>query len=668
MPKKIIYVEFLTVSHLIQDILPALRKLSTPGCLCVFDATKSAFFLSQFFGRIFHFEVEKISFEMADARDEKGTCVYLQVRFQALLRFQELIPKESPMEGRLEAYLAKAPVCVYDLYGEAKYSEIWHALVLIGLVQWHSRKLIKEAGLIDLYIYDRPLGNTLDSYAQENHVKLHFFGPFQSRELPFNKIWTLCKKIKPSLLFNLIKARLFSKKDPPVPAPQSASIPARMMVEYWGQFNLDRPGCISDLFFVDSQGIQGNDICLVFNNRRDPVDREKYSQMVKHGITAVSRTIQSSLVDENKVPVFNYQPQASSMENYPQIWRAHTQAYLKTRDYWKKFFQTYNIKLYTSWFKYDPSHIAMADAINDIGGISSIYQRSYESNPSPFFSVGSDLIFGFSPQGYELHRKSHSNFKYHITVGYIGDSRFKYLQSQAKEIRSQLSQKGAEHIIAYFDENSVDDGRWFMGHKLLRENYGFWLNKILEDKKLGIIFKPKVPGTLQKRLGPVADLLIKAQETGRCYIFNEGITQGSFPPAAAALAADFSIQECLWAGTAGVEAALSGCKTLLLDLEGIPSSPLYKLGPKVVFKNQLDLWNACQEHWKSPGGNPALGNWSSMIDEIDPFHDGCAAQRMSGYLKELLEGLRRGDKPKDVMEKTAENYAKLWGKDKVQRA
>ncbi len=311
--------------------------------------------------------------------------------------------------------------------------------------------------------------------------------------------------------------------------------------------------------------------------------------------------------------------------------------------------------------------MAIADALTDVGGISSIYQRSYKPGVSPQLAVGTDIIFGFSNRDCELQAGSGSQFRYYVTVGYLGDNRFDVLRPRASQIRNQLLTHGAKHIIAYFDENTLDDGRWFHGHKMAQDNYRFLLEKLLFNSELGLVLKPKVPGTLRRRLGDINRLLVEAEKTGRCFMFGEGSIFGSYPPAAAALAADIAIHDQLACGTAGLEAALAGIPTLLIDLEGWSFSPLYGLGDHVVFTDRDSAWRACEAYFKDPLAHPRAGNWSSMINEFDPFHDGRAAQRMSRYLKDLLEGLRAGEKPTEVMEKVAERYARQWGKDKVQR-
>jgi hypothetical protein len=341
-------------------------------------------------------------------------------------------------------------------------------------------------------------------------------------------------------------------------------------------------------------------------------------------------------------------------------------SYQNLRAYWKEFCEQFNVKLYTGWNKFDIRHMAIADALFDVGGISTLYQRAYAPNPSAEATIAVDVFFGLSPQGAEIERFNQSRIQYHVSVGYIADYRFPLLRPVAEQIRNQLKKNGAKFIIAFCDENTMDDGRWFMGHEFTQGNYAFLLEKILNDPAYGLVIKPKAPRTLFRRLGPLAKQLQEAQKTGRCYVFWEGAIQSSFPPAAAAMAADIAIHECLSAGTAGMECALSGTPTLLLDREGWSVSPLYQLGVgKVVFKDWPQLWDASTSYLKSPKDNGHIGNWSVMIKKLDPFQDGRAAERLGDYLKWLLEGLREGLPKGKIMADCAERYAKIWGHDKI---
>jgi hypothetical protein len=324
------------------------------------------------------------------------------------------------------------------------------------------------------------------------------------------------------------------------------------------------------------------------------------------------------------------------------------------------------VKVYVSWYKYDATHCAIADALLDVGGVGVIYQRACDFHPSAEIMIATDLVFGFSRLFAEVERRSSSAIRYYVITGYLGDHRFPLVRSEAERIRAAIKRRGAIHIVALFDENSADDPRWHTGHDLQREQYAFLLDKVLTEPWFGLVVKPKVPSTLRRRLGPVAELLARAEATGRCVIYEGGALHGSHPPAAAALAADVAIHGHLCAATAGAEAALAGVPTLLMDREGWSVSPLYRLGVgRVVFTDWPSLWRACVEHWQRPGGAPGFGDWSPILDELDPFRDGRAAERMGTYLQWLLDGFKDGLPRDTVMADAAARYAERWGHDRV---
>jgi hypothetical protein len=133
-----------------------------------------------------------------------------------------------------------------------------------------------------------------------------------------------------------------------------------------------------------------------------------------------------------------------------------------------------------------------------------------------------------------------------------------------------------------------------------------------------------------------------------------------------ALAADVTVHGNLVSATAGVETALAGAPTLLLDHERWSASPLNRLGAgTVVFRSLDELWETCLRHRSSPGGVPGFGDWSPILDEIDPFRDGCAAERMGTYIHWLLEGFQAGLDRQTVMADAAERYCARWGRDKI---
>ena len=150
---------------------------------------------------------------------------------------------------------------------------------------------------------------------------------------------------------------------------------------------------------------------------------------------------------------------------------------------------------------------------------------------------------------------------------------------------------------------------------------------------------------------------------GRCYIYEaSGRHTASAPPILAGLSADVCIHSHLSSGTASLECALEGIPTLLIDREGCPDSKLYELPEgKVVFKNWPETIDALMEHFQTPQGIPGFGDWSGIIDQLDPFRDGKAASRIGTYLHWLIQGYEQGLVRDTIMADAAERYRKRWG-------
>jgi hypothetical protein len=445
-------------------------------------------------------------------------------------------------------------------------------------------------------------------------------------------------------------------------------------VEFVGQLHLNHPERHSNLFFWQQSSLAGSDLSVVFNSFRCQLDEQGRDELAEHGLSdVITYPGATTLAD---APVFSgprYQPQKPA--HRPVLGRAGIESkwlqeqlsnYSRLRHYWEALFTEHNIGVFVTYDKLDGAHMAIADALESRGGITVNYERSYGTYACPDLAGSADVMFNFSQDSADLERRSGSSAKYHVVTGYLGDHRFSMLGNKSESVRDGLRSHGANHVLAFFDDTSSDDGRWSTGHQLTRENYTFLLEKLLSEPWFGLVIKPKIPVNLIRRLGPVADLLRKAESTGRCFVFWDGGHQGSYPPAAAALAADFAVHGHLWTGTAGVEAALSGIPTILMDREGWRDSSLYKLGiGKVVFTEWERLWDACLEHWARPGSLPGFGDWSSVLDELDPFRDGRAAERMGNYIQSLLTGLRAGQNRDMAMALAADQYREKWGYDKV---
>ena len=150
--------------------------------------------------------------------------------------------------------------------------------------------------------------------------------------------------------------------------------------------------------------------------------------------------------------------------------------------------------IHLTFHKYNKDHIPISNAINNIGGISAIWQWAFEGMPFKGASLTSDLYFNFSNH---LIFDKISNANYNISVGFIMDYKFEFLKKISLDLRKKIISNGAEKIITVFDENSNDYSRWHTGHHMQKDNYSYIIEEILKNKKLGVIFKPKNPKTLR---------------------------------------------------------------------------------------------------------------------------------------------------------------------------
>lgn len=451
----------------------------------------------------------------------------------------------------------------------------------------------------------------------------------------------------------------------------------RIAVEYYGNLNLNIPGMFSDLFFLQESSLCAQDLLLYFGLPQAPVTSEEWADIQKQGASAVVTNPLAAATPE--VPLFHrkrskatlnrYGGEGEPTENFLEyIWlKEHILDYYRRRDYWIDFMTQNNIKIHVTWFKYNLEHCAKIDAVKKTGGVGIVYQRSCDYFPAPWMFTKANVVFGFSKFEIDAGCQKRSCIPYYVLTGYLGDYRFNLLRKQASVVRGRIQSHGAKHIVAYFDEHAKNHPRWDLFYSAAIKHYTYLLNKVLENPWFGLILKPKAPSTLRSRLKPISDLLCQAEATGRCFIFEEGKLQASYPPAAASLGADVAIHGHLFAATAGIEAALAGTPTVMLDEEGIVNSPLYGvLGVnKIIFKDITILWQACTDHWNTPGGIPGFADWTDVLNEFDPFRDGRAAERMGTYLKWLIEGFKDGLPRETVLADAAERYTKIWGKDKI---
>lgn len=619
--------------------------------------------------------VERLAFDAAQIFDEEGILVWQRLYYRDMREaldcavrqpaFRAFLADEKA-SGGLKAYVRKQALPGVTLFAG---SGLWRAMYLVQIALWQARRDGVADERVTLFLNRCPwiaaIGEYARAYGGLNVVAVG--RGFRPKD-------TLLRLMGRDALLLWGKVRRLIS--PPEKVSCRETAPPCLALQYYGHFNLEQPQRYSDFFFWQQSDFPGDRLLALFNIPKDPLDTEKWAALSAHGMRGLALRHDAAACPEAAVHAETAlmanlggaaKVLAGALRSLEAGWLDRQRlAFHSQKDYWKRLFARYNVKVFVTWFKYNGDHCVIGEALRELGGALAVYQRSYEGNPTVQTALLADVYFGFSCNGAAVEAGAGSAIDCYVTTGYLGDHRFPLVREEAGKVRRMLQQNGARRIAAYFDEGSFPDARWGVDARRLQAHYAFLLEKLLGEHDFGLVLKPKVPATLAQRLGPLGKLLERAVATGRCYVYTEGVLQGSAPPAQAALSADLAIHGSLASGTAAVEAALAGVPTVLLDDDGWTMSPLYRLGVgRVVFKEWDALWYTWNESRAHPGAVPGFADWSPILDEIDPFRDGRAAERMGTFLKWMVEGFSAGQSRREVLAQAAERYRRAWGEDKI---
>jgi len=648
------FVSFLSI--LLKNNL--LKNLSTKESRTIYFIDVS-FFAEKFLLPLLRFlglTVERLQFTMLEIIDSKGELVRIRIPREDLFNFQEKIINSEGFKTLYHQSWDHDNIIDYINKGlidadASDVNSVSRVLFIINVVFWHMQKLDYMQAVF--VINKRAWTCLYREYAQSYKIELLsiksiLFKFSDLRKIIRNVPWLY------KILKNLKYGNISQKSD-----FQNLS-ENKLYVDGRGDVNLANNGYHTDFFWQLNSDFQLKKIiCKHYS------DEEK-DFFLKNNIHSINEGVYSNDNDLriHNQPLLNY---SREFKYEYRVIKSILSSYVLDRFNYASLFKRYGVKIFLSWDKYSNNHIVWSDAIKENGGISVNWQMAYDGYKNADSLINSDIVFSYSKFSTEIDKSIKSKIKYNVIIGYPKDYAPALLIKTANKVRSKLEANGAKKIVFVIDENSTDDSRWHTGHELQRENYSFILEKVLETPWLGVLFKPKRAIDLRQRLGHVEKLLDKAIATGRCHIFEEsGRHTTTAPPILAGLASDVCIHGHLCAGTAAIECALEGLPTLLINRERVIDSKLYDLPKgKVIFQDWPSALDALMDYFNTPNGIDGFGDWSSIIDELDPFRDGLAAYRMGTYLKWLIDGFDEGLDREVIMLNAASKYKELWGEDKV---
>ncbi len=668
------------------------RRSGTLTKLQFIDASRAGLWLARLTSPWVRTEIQELQFELIEVRDDAGDLIEERLRFVDFFevldaiersRVWESLTQDIPVGSTLRTYLTKSAVIA-----------VRRKLLLVLIAAWKARQI--DAACVVLFLEKQPWLFALHQYAARNGVELVDVYPSMSwrnlttsstisgdwRQRTHEKYFLSPESIEfiRQLYYRALHFWIGLKRSSHV-AGNVATLghdensgsrlnPGsrfKVTLDARGPLRLEHPELNSDLFFVQRSELNPSDTLILIKSQ---VNSEVLGHLRSEGVSTLA--LHPDAADEPRVNLYvgadiqrKVFPKNRASQEPEGRWVEELKTkYSVQRRYWSNLFEATKTRVYCTWWRFDGEQAVIAAGMREAGGVVAVYPRAFNPMATPLTAVNADVAFAYGSESYGVEERSGSRIQYDIVVGYIGDHRFELLRPEAERVRQNILRNGATRILAYFDENSIDGSRWHTGHDFMRTNYQFVLERVLQEPWFGLIIKPKAPATLRRRLGPIAELVTAAERTGRCHVYDMGSDTGDYPPAVAALSADVAVHGHLVAATAGLESALVGVPTLLLDREGWSRSPLYELGPSVVFGDWMDLWTMVREHW-GKASVPGFGNWSPLLERLDPFRDGRAAERMGTFIHWLLEGFNRGQEREEALAGAAARYGDLWGDDYV---
>ena len=664
-----LYVERISFHSFFFFVIPFLLKGLLNKNNGIVQYFSCPYFFEKYVIKLFKGKLTQFDFEIREIRDENGECVISKIlRKDAISFVDKIISCKSfkkfiignEQKNSFAQYVIKSIVgrSIPIEYGNT--ASLNYNLLLIKRVHENNKLLkIKHS---DFVFLNRPWFEYYNEYGlqygikilKSYHVNINVITILKSLVTTHPRLALFLKALK-----NYVKYRANIKGSKLI----KRNTLQRILFQGLGEFNLKKNGYNSDFFFYLYSPLEVRYLSSFYETleQKDALFEEGIIPINPHNYSFKNKIINCvNPINDALIKGSSFK-ESSFIEN-------SINNYLLCKLEWANLFLLHNIKLFVSWYKFGSVHIAKHDAINEIGGVSAIWDRSFEGEPNLNFMTVSDINFTYSDYNYYNHHSLlNSKISYNVITGYLRDYSLPYANRPSLNgIRQKLQKNGAELIISFFDQNSVDD----YGHNRERESYKHLLEALFENPWLGIIFKPKKPKTVRERLGEeISELIDKAITSGRCYIFEEsGPHQSNVPVVFASIIGDISIHNALYAGTAALESALAGKPTILLDTVGHPFNRLYELGKnKVVFTDLAHIIDIIIDYYKLPNGIPEFGNWSEKINRFDPFGDGRGSYRMGSYIQSIMSGFEKKMNRSDVLERAADIYSKEWGADKILR-
>ena len=333
---------------------------------------------------------------------------------------------------------------------------------------------------------------------------------------------------------------------------------------------------------------------------------------------------------------------------------------LRDVEYWRSFYEKHNVKVL-----FDPEEgyyrdIAQSVALDLSDGIRLGKQRSenlgWEGSQLGYHP--DHVFFTWGNRSITDLVNSQNRVDHVLISGFPNDAAFSQNAESSLALRVQLAARGARFVVAFFDETFGQDVQF--SKSMMQAMYTQFLQWVIDDPEVGLVTKSKKAAAIEG-LPEIRELLTKAEATGRYVRLTDAFGR---LPSDASQAADISVG--LGISSAVTEGVVAGGRGIHCDLTHMRSHPFYQWGyDKLVFDDLERLMIALKCYKENPASEPGLGDFSPVIDQLDPFRDGKAGERIGSYISWLLEASDKGHDRDTAIRTANEQYVRMWSANKA---
>lgn len=332
---------------------------------------------------------------------------------------------------------------------------------------------------------------------------------------------------------------------------------------------------------------------------------------------------------------------------------------LKEVGYWLSFYGNFNIKVLLEPDESSLANVIQAIALDLHGGIHVGRQRSEDWGLGAIGDHPNHVYFALNRRG-GFDAQTKRNRINSVLVSGFPSKVPHNSNTGTSDLRTTVTTKGARFVVALFDNTFWWGGSF--SKSMVQNIYRGFLEWVLDDRQVGILNKSKKSlDLIMGQMPDIHELMAKALDTGRWVNLDNPFGR---LPSDASRAADMSVG--IGISSAAIEAVAHGGKAVHCDLSAIRSHSFYQYGyEKIVFDDLDRLLGALKRYKFDSASESELGNFAGIMDQVDPFHDGCGSERVGTYICWLMETLDLGHSRDEAITRANERYGEIWGADKM---